>query len=114
MRISDWSSDVCSSDLVRKREIDANRGTAGAQSEINLLGERGRVTGSENGNEILEIELSAFVFERRPVDLQRLQPTGKAFDRTGAEPQQTLESVRGAQGVRALLETAAAAATFCA
>src|SRR3546814_16979119 len=100
MRISDWSSDVCSSDLVRKREIDANRGTAGAQSEINLLGERGRVTVSEHGNEILEIELSAFVFERRPVDLQRLQPTGKAFDRTGAEPQQTLESVRGAQGVR--------------
>src|SRR3546814_15730010 len=87
MRISDGSSDVCSSDLrmlvdaglvlavelvdkkseveeigveighrlgdprtwtarvrVRKREIDANRGTAGAQSEINLLGERGRST----------------------------------------------------------------------
>src|SRR3546814_20126104 len=86
---------------VRKREIDANRGTAGAHSEINSLGERGRVPVSEHGNELLELELSAFVFERRPVDLQLLTPTGTPFNRTAPNPHHTPTTVRGAPGVRA-------------
>src|SRR3546814_1323327 len=79
MRISDWSSDVCSSDLIEARFADILR----PQIQIELIVRR---DDAEGHNGIIGIEIAvASRIRRREADIADIRPPDE-IDRTGQSP----------------------------
>src|SRR3546814_21186463 len=94
MRISDWSSDVCSSDLISKA-VDAEGLAAGA---FDLVGPAGIIANPRQGETARIARLRRAAFERR--HLQQLRRVG--FDQVG-NAKQAAASPPGAEVLPCLL-----------
>src|SRR3546814_11576479 len=76
MRISDWSSDVCSSDLLVRSLASLEAGPAGRK------GRHDRPGRSEPNGEVEMIDRNAAVIEQRPLDEALLQHLYEEVDIT--------------------------------
>src|SRR3546814_3884721 len=94
MRISDWSSDVCSSDLISKA-VDAGGLAAGA---FDLVGPAGMIANPRQGETARIARQRRAAFERR--HLQQLRRVG--FDQVG-KAKQAVASPLGAEVLPCLL-----------